>query len=206
MVEKSKHSPAANKALKLIAEMGGIVRTSQAIKAGIHPRTFYELRDSGELKQISHGLYSLKDREPISNPDLVTVALRLPHAVICLVSALAFHEITTQIPRSISIALRKDSKSPKIDYPPISIHRLSDISFSSGIEEHKIDSVNIKVYSPEKTLVDCFKFRNKIGMDIFLEALKLYKTRKQIDLDKIMKYAKICRVENIITPYLETLL
>src|SRR2546430_317017 len=105
--------------------MGPTIRASQSIDQGIHPRTLYKLRDDGVLEQISRGIYRLTDKEPISNPDLTTVASRAPHAVLCLISALSFHHITTQIPRKVSIAIQKDSRVPKIDWPPISVHKFS---------------------------------------------------------------------------------
>jgi predicted transcriptional regulator of viral defense system len=140
---------------------------------------------------------------PISNPDLVTVGLRFPNAVICLVSALAYHDITTQIPHSISVAVPRESRLPSLDHPPLLVRRFSDQAYSAGIEEHQIDGVPVKIYSTEKTLADCFKFRNKIGMDVVLEALKLYKTRKKFNIGELLKYAKICRVERVMRPYLE---
>jgi predicted transcriptional regulator of viral defense system len=140
---------------------------------------------------------------PISNPDLVTVATRVPNSVICLISALSFHEITTQIPHEVSVAIPKDSKPSRIDYPPVLFHKFSAESFHAGIEEHQIDGVTVQVYCPEKTMADCFKFRNKIGVDVVLEALKLYKSRMKFNHQKILEYARICRVDKIITPYLE---
>lgn len=206
MSDKSKSKTAAQRALALIAKMGGMINTSQAQQAGIHPRTLYQLRNTGELKQISRGIYCLAQHEPTAEPDLSIVALRAPSAVICLVSALAYHGITTQIPSKISIAIPKGCESPRIDYPPISIHRFSEQSYQAGIEEHKINSAIIRIYNIEKTLADCFKFRNKIGMDIVIEALKNYIDTKEIKLDKLIHYAKICRVEKVMKPYLETML
>lgn len=142
----------------------------------------------------------------ISNPDLATIGLRYPNAVICLVSALAFHEITTQIPHEISIAVVRESRMPSLDFPPVRAHRFSETAFRAGVEKHKIDGVSVRIYNPEKTIADCFKFRNKIGMDVVLEALKLYKSQKKFNLEKMLRYAKICRVEKIITPYIEATL
>lgn len=177
-----------------------------ACKVKIHPRTLYELRDNGILTQISRGVYRLTELEPISNPDLITIGKRIPYAVVCLISALAFHNITTQIPHTVSIAVPKNTKPPRIDTPPISIHKFSDKAFTAGVEKHIIDGVPIKIYSVEKTLVDCFKYRNKIGLDVCVEALQLYKSRKKINVHNLVKYAKICRVYKIITPYLESIL
>jgi predicted transcriptional regulator of viral defense system len=191
---------------KKFRENGGMMRTSEAIRAGIHPGKLYAMRDDGELVQISRGMFRLANLPPISNPDLVTVAFRIPNAVICLISALAFHEITTQIPHIVSIAMKKGDETPRIVHPPIIVHRFSANSYEAGIEEHIIDEVKVKIYSPEKTLADCFKFRNKIGEDVVIEALKLYRTRKKINVDKLLYFARICRVENIMRPYLKAVM
>jgi len=178
---------------------------SEAIEHGITRYTLYSLRDKGVIEQVSRGIYRLVELPPINNPDLVTVSLRFPNAVICFISALAYHGITTQIPHYVSVAVPRDSRMPSLDYPPIQAHRFSDEAYKSGIVEHMIDGVPVKIYSPEKTLADCFKFRNKIGMDVVLEALKLYKTRKKFELDELLKYARICRVEKIMRPYMEAM-
>ena len=194
------------RAIQTIREMGGMIRTADALRAGIHPRTLYQLRDEGVLEQLSRGVYRLSEQETVAEPDLIIIATRLPQAIICLISALAFHEITTQVPHSISIALPRGAETPRLHYPPLTVHRFSEAALKAGIEEHQIDGISIKVYSPEKTLADCFKFRNKLGMDVVLEALKLYKSRKTFKLGELLKYARICRVENIMRPYLEATL
>lgn len=200
-------SPSAcHHALVTIQKLGGTIRTSDAIQAGIHSRTLYQLRDSGELMSLSRGVYRLATLGDISDPDLAIVATRVPQATLCLVSALAFHDITTQIPHAVSIALARGSETPRLDYPPLSVHRFSGASLREGVEEHRIDGIVIKVYSPEKTLADCYKFRHKLGMDVVLEALKLYKSRKKFKSGELTKYAKVCRVEKIMRPYLEAML
>ncbi len=188
---------------EIFRSCGGQLRMSEAIKRGMSRYMLYALRDRGVIEQVSRGVYRLVDLPPISNPDLVTVALRVPNAVVCLVSALAYHEITTQIPHSISISLSRDSRPPSLNYPPLTVHRFSELAYSAGIEAHQIDGVSVKIYSPEKTLADCFKFRNKIGMDLVLEALRLYKARWKFNLGELLKYARICRVEKVMRPYLE---
>lgn len=206
MTDSPDTNTAYQKAIKTIQENGGTIRTKDAIQKGVHPRTLYHLRDSGEIEFLSRGLYRLRDLEQLSDPDLVIVAKRAPQATICLTSALAYHEITTQIPHAVSIALPKGSKTPRLDYPPLKAYRFSDAALIAGVEIHHIDNVAVRIFSPEKTLADCFKFRNKLGMDIVLEALKLYKTRKNFDLENLMKYAGVCRVENVMRPYLEAML
>jgi len=207
MSESKAAATASEKAVRLIKRRKDpFIRTAQALRAGIHPRTLYQLRDTGVLEQVSRGVYRLAEQGSLSNPDLVTVAVRVPKGVICLVSALAFHELTTQIPHTVSIAVAEGVQSPRIDYPPISVHRFSEASLKAGIEVHEIDGVPVRIYSAEKTLADCFKFRNKLGMDIVLEALKLYKARKQFNIHKLLEYARICRVEAAMKPYLEVLI
>jgi predicted transcriptional regulator of viral defense system len=189
--------------ITIFRKHGGQLRMSEAIANGITRYMLYSLRDRGIVEQVSRGVYRLVEMPPISNPDLVTVGLRFPNAVICLISALSYHNITTQIPHAVSVAVPRNSRIPSLDYPPIQAHRFSHEAYKSGIENHAIDGVPIKIYNPEKTLADCFKFRNKIGMEVVLEALKLYKSRQQFNLEKLLKYAKICRVKNIMSPYLE---
>ena len=123
-----------------------------------------------------------------------------------MVSALAIHGITTQIPRTVEIALPRGTESPRLDYPPITLHRFSTASFEAGIEIHEVDGISMRVYSPEKTIADCCKFRHQIGMDVFLEALELYKARKRANFSSILDYAQICRVGTVIKPYLEVML
>lgn len=188
---------------EIFRKHGGQLRVSEAIKHGITRYMFYSLRDKGIIERVSRGIYRLVELPPISNPDLVTVSLRFPNAVICLVSALAWHDITTQVPHVVSVAVPRNARIPSLDYPPIQAHKFSNEAYKSGIEKHLIDGVPVKVYNPEKTLADCFKFRNRIGMDVVLEALQLYRTRKKFDLVKLLKYARICRVENVMRPYLE---
>lgn len=190
-------------AIDIFRASGGQLRMSQAMDRGISRYMLYSLRDSGTVEQVSRGVYRLAELPSLSNPDLVAVALRYPNAVICLVSALSYHAITTQIPHRVFVAVSRDSRPPSLEYPPLSVHRFSEPSFGSGIEEHTIDGVAIKIYSMEKTIADCFKFRNTIGMDVVLEALKLYTARKQTDLEALLTYARICRVDRVMYPYLE---
>jgi predicted transcriptional regulator of viral defense system len=184
---------------------GGQLRMSEAIRLGLSRYMLYALKDRGVIEQISRGVYRLADLPPIGNPDLVTVSLRFPDAVICLVSALSWHGITTQVPHAVSLAVSRDSRLPSLDYPPVLAHRFSNASFEAGIEHHEIDGARVKIYDVEKSVADCFKFRNRIGMDVVLEALQLYRARRKFDASKLLEYARICRVENVMRPYLEAL-
>lgn len=194
------------RALDAFRKHGGILRTKDALRAGIHPRTLYALRDDGSIEQISRGLYRLTNAVPLGSPDLVAVALRAPESVICLISALAFHELTTQIPHEVHLAINRGSEPPRIDYPPVRTYWFSGVAFSEGIETHRLDGVQVRVYSREKTIADCFRYRNKIGLDTCLESLRLYKERRKIDIDALLRYARIRRVTQILTPYLEAIL
>lgn len=183
---------------------GGILRTTEALAAGIHPRTLYALRDAGQIETLARGVYRLADLPPLTNPDLATVAKRIPHGVICLLSALAYHEITTQVPHEVHLALPRTTRRPRLQHPPLRVYHFSEEAMRAGIDTHTIDGVVVRIYNPEKTLADCFKYRGKIGMDLVLESIRAYR-RKQPRLQRVLKYAKICRVERLIRPYLEAL-
>jgi len=194
------------RAAEIFRSHGGVLRTGEALRAGIHPDTLYAMRDSGHLERVSRGVYRLADRLPLGNPDLVTVASRVPGGVICLISALSFHELTTQIPHEVNVALATGAREPRIDHPPIRTYRFTGESFTEGVETHEIDGVDVRIYSPEKTLADCFKFRNRIGLDTAVEALRSYRELGSIKVGELMQYASICRVKKILQPYLEAIL
>ena len=191
---------------RAFSRSGGLLRTAAALRAGIHPRRLYDMRDEGVVEQLSRGLYRLADLPALSNPDLVTVALKIPAGVVCLISALAYHEITTQIPHEVHVALPRGTEPPRLKHPPLRVFWFTGRSFTEGIETHKVDGIRLRVYSPEKTLADCFKYRNKLGLDTVLEALRLYRSRKRPNVDELMKFARVCRVEKVMRPYLEALL
>ena len=197
---------AEQEAIDLFKEHGGTLRTSEVLRLGIYPRTLYELRDAGVLEKLSRGLYRLTELPALSAPDLAIVALKVPQAVICLVSALAFHELTTQVPHAVNIALPRGARSPRLEYPPLHVFRFSGPAWSEGVEVHQMSQSSVRVYCPEKSLADGFKFRRKIGLDIAIEALKLYRQSPRFDAGKLLHYARICRVESVMKPYLEALL
>jgi len=204
--DTNSHGSRFDRAVAVIKKHFGILRTTQALRVGIHPATLYAMRDSGALEVVSRGVYRLADSVPLGNPDLVTVAARIPGGVICLISALAFHGLTTQIPHEVHVALPRGAEEPRLDHPPIKTYRFTGEAFTEGVETHELDGVSVRVYSPEKTLADCFKFRNKVGLDTAVEAVRFYRERKRVKVDDIMRYAAICRVKKIIRPYLEALL
>src|SRR5262245_51236860 len=195
------------KAREVFTEHGGMLRTSKALRLGIHPRTRYALRDAGEIEQVERGLYRLSSAPALSSPDLVPIAIRIPRAVVCLISALAHHGLTTQIPHAIDIALPSHANVPKVDGVALRVFWYPDLSFRAGVDVVAIDEVSVRIYSVEKTIADCFKYRNKIGMDIAIEALRTYRERTpKPNRAKLTKFAEINRVQKIMRPYLEAIL
>jgi len=194
------------RAIDVFRKSGGVLRTVDVRRAGVHQRTLYAMREAGTVERLGRGLYRLADSPPIGNPDLVLVAAKAPKGVVCLISALAFHNLTTQIPHEVSLAVQRGSEFPRIEHPPVRIIQMSPAAFREGIETHDIDNVRVQIYSPEKTLADCFKFRNKIGLDTAVEALRFYRERRKVKVGDLMRYAAVCRVANVMRPYLETLL
>jgi len=195
-----------NRAAVIFRDQGGTLRMSEALRLGISRSTLYSMVADGTLERLSRGVYRLAELDPVANPDLVTVARRIPGGVICLISALAFHRLTTQIPHVVWVAIRRGVWEPKLDWPPIRIMEFGERAYHAGVEVHELDGVPVKVYSPEKTLADHFKYRNRIGMDIALEGLRLYVESGQTKVEELLAMARICRVERIMTPYLEALL
>lgn len=193
-------------ALALFRRHDGILRAGEALRLGIHPRTLYTMRDSGLLEPLARGLYRLADLPPLSNPDLVIVARKLPQAVICLVSALAFHELTTQVPHAVDVALPGRAERPVLDYPPLRLFWFSGPAWSEGIEVHHLDQTPVRLYNPAKSVADSWKYRRKIGFDVALEALKLYRQRRDFEVNRLLEYARLGRVEKALRPYLEALL
>jgi len=184
---------------------GGVLRTTQALRAGVHPRDLYALREAGALERVSRGVYRLSDLPPLTEPDLVTVVTRVPKAVVALVSALHFHGLTTEIPHHVSIALPQGTARPKLDWPPLRIYRLSGVMFTSGIETHERDGVGVRVYGPAKTVADCFRFRNRLGIQVALEALRTGLELRKFTPAELLRAAKTCRVERVVRPYLEAM-
>jgi len=183
----------------------GQLRMSEALRLGINRKTLYAMRDAGVIEPVTRGLFRLASLEPLEHPDLVTVAARVPQGVLCLISALSFHELTTQVPHAVDVALERGSTKPRLDYPPTRFFWFSGPAFHEGIEKHELDATPVRIYDPEKTLADCFRYRNQIGMDVVLEALRLWRARRRKKLDVLLKYARMRRVERTLRPYLEAM-
>ena len=198
-------NPATRSATAVFRSKGGTLRTNEAIKAGIHPRTLYAMRDSGAAERVGPGIYRLASLPPMGDPDVAVVAKLVPSAVVCLISALSLHELTTQIPHAVQVAMLPGRHAPRIEHPPIEVFRFSPETLAAGVEQRLVDGISVRVFSPEKTLADVFKFRNRIGLETAVEALRNYAARKRRRLDLVLDYARVCRVEKIMRPYLEAL-
>ena len=174
---------------------------------GIHPQTLQRLVKSGKLERAARGLYRLPDPdyELTEHHGIVLGASAAPKGVVCLLSALQFHEIGTQLPRQLWMALPRGSREPKPEYPPMRFVHMSGEAFTSGIDEHVLEGQPVKIYDVAKTVVDCFKFRNKIGMDVALEALQDVISRRMTTRDAILRTAEVCRAKTVIRPYLEAM-
>lgn len=178
---------------------------AEALQRGISRKALYTMRDHGLVDQLSRGVYRLASLPPLSNPDLLTVARRIPNGVICLVSALAFHELTTQVPHAVDVAVARGSERPRIDYPPTNIYWFSGEAFTEGIITPAVDGTAIRIYCAEKSVADAFKYRNKLGMEVALEALRRWRSRRRPNIQLMLEYAKVCRIERVMRPYLEAL-
>ena len=194
------------KFIEFLKKRGGMVSYKEIIKAGFNKAFLKDNLNSGRIQKVDRALYRLSDGFTLSNPDLVAVSIKVSKGVVCLLSALAFHEATSEIPHYVNIAIPRGAYANKINYPPVKFYRFASKAWEAGIEKHEIEGYQIKVYSLAKTIADCFKFRNKIGMDVAREALKIAITEKGVQPKEIMQYAEICRVDNIIKPILEAML
>ncbi len=197
---------ARSRAERLFRERGGMLKMAEAVRAGVHRRTLYALRDAGVLEQLGRGLYRLADAPPLGNPDLVAVARRVPRGVVCLLSALAYHGLTTQIPHEVYLAVPRNAEPPRIDHPPVRVFRVGERAFAEGVEMHELDGVPVRIYSREKTLADSFKYRTTVGLDTAVEALRRYRDQGRMDVSALLRSARACRVENVMRPYLEATL
>jgi predicted transcriptional regulator of viral defense system len=187
--------------VELFRQHGGGLRMSEALRLGINRKTLYAMRDAGVVETVTRGVYRLASLDPLAHPDLVTVA----QGVLCLISALSFHELTTQVPHVIDVAIERGTKKPRLDYPPTRFFWFSGPAFHEGIETHELDGASVRVYDPEKTLTDCFRYRNQIGMDVVLEALRLWREQRRKKLHALVKYARMRHVERAMRPYLEAM-
>jgi len=189
-----------------IENNGGMVRFSDIIKAGFHPDAVKNLQKNNIVVKIARGLYAIEGKIYNSNDDLINVCRQVPKGVICLISALAYYDVTNEVPRHVDIAIPEKSRANKVEYPPVKFYRINRKVWESGVETIDIDGNTVKVYSLAKTIADCFKFRNKIGPEIAISALKNAIIEKKAAPVEILKYAKVCRVSKIVKPIMEAIL
>jgi predicted transcriptional regulator of viral defense system len=192
--------------LEFLKKRGGLASYSELSKAGFNKAVLRAGLESNRISRIDRGLYRLSEGGSVSHPDLVAVSIKIPRGVICLLSSLAFFEATNEIPKYVDVAIPRGTHANRINYPPVKFYRFDPKVWEAGIENREIDGRKIKVYNLAKTVADCFKFRNKIGIDIARKALKVAVVEKNIKPGEIMRYAKICRVDSLIKPLLETML
>jgi predicted transcriptional regulator of viral defense system len=194
----------SNQVLKIVRK-SGILRPRDLATQSI-PRTYLQrLHQQGLLVKETRGLYKLPDAEITEHHSLAEACKRVPRGVVCLLSALQFHKLTTQAPSEVWIALDRKARAPRQAGQPLRLVRMSGKALTEGVEEHRIEGVAVKVYKPAKTVADCFKYRNKIGLDVALEALRDYKQKHRDRMDELWRFAKVCRVERVMRPYLEAL-
>lgn len=188
-----------------LARNAGILRPRDLDAHGI-PRTYLSrLLSAGKLQRIGRGLYRLPGDNVSEHRSLAEACKRVPKGVVCLLSALRFHELTTQAPFEVWLAIGEKAWRPHVDYPPLRIVRFSPVALDSGVEGYQIEGVTVPVFTPAKTVADCFKYRNKIGLDVAIEALKECWRSRRCTMDELWKHAKVCRVQNVMRPYLESI-
>jgi predicted transcriptional regulator of viral defense system len=196
-------SPSQERLLVLIRS-AGVFRARDLEQEGFSRKQLSRLHARGLVEQVGRGLYRVPDAEISENQTLVEAAKRVPHGVICLLSALRFHEMTTQNPFEVWLAIGRKDRQPKVDHPPLRTVRFSGAALTEGIEEHFLQGVPVRVYNPAKTVADCFKYRNKIGLDVAIEALRACVEKRLAGFDDLWKHTTICRVSNVMRPYLES--
>lgn len=191
------------KQLAASAQSKAVLQPRDFARLRLHPQEISRLVEKGELIRVGRGRYVLPQAELSENLGLALVSAAVPRSTICLVSALRFHDIGAQAPHQVWIAVEQGAARPRLDYPPIRVTIVSGAAFSFGVERHQIDGVSVRVYSPAKTVADCFKFRNKIGLDVAIEALREALRAKRFTRDELWVAAKICRVTKVMRPYIE---
>lgn len=194
-----------NQTLELIQKKG-IMRPKDLKKHGIPQDYLWELSKQGQIIKLSRGVYAASYEDITAHHSFAIVSKQVPKGIICLLSALQFHELTTQLPFEVWLAIENKAHQPRIEDMPLRIIRMSGQALNEGIETYNIEGVNVQVYSVAKTIADCFKFRNKIGIDVAIEALKDGLEKKKSSRKDIHYFAKICRVQNVMSPYMEALI
>ena len=189
-----------------LARRAGVLRPRELAAAGLHRRDLARLVAAGTLVRSGRGLYSLADAGVSERHALAEAAVRVPRGVVCLLSACRVHDLTTQNPHQVWLAVDRTARRPAVDHPPLRVVRFSGAALASGVERHAVDGVSVPVYSAAKTVADCFKYRNKVGTDVAVEALRDCLRLRRATPDEVYRMATVCRVANVIRPYLEAML
>ena len=192
------------KTIQMIRRLG-VVRPADLESRGLSRHHLYRLVRKGEVERRARGIYVARGHSYSINHSLVQVAKKVPQGVVCLLSALRFHELTTQLPAEVWIALSGKARQPRLDHPRLQILRFSGEALTKGIEVHRIERVDVCIYSAAKTVADCFKFRNKIGIDVAVEALRDFTRRHRGGAADLSRFARICRVTRVMQPYLDSI-
>lgn len=182
-----------------------LLRSSDLHAIGVPRVVLTRMTAAGQLERIGRGLYRRPDAAVSEHESLLTVARRAPQAVFCLLTALQFHELTTQLPREVWIAMPRGSHVPRLDWPPLRLIQMSHATHAAGIETVERDGVSLRVYAVAKTVADCFKYRNRIGLDVAIEALREARAKRKATAADLWQYATVCRVANVMRPYLEAI-
>jgi len=190
---------------KVFKRHEGFARTKDIQGKGIHHREIKRGMDAGKIVRVKRGLYRLADIPLISHQGFVDLARAVPEGVMCLLSALSYYELTTFNPSVTSMAICRGSRKPKIDYPPVEFYHFSKKQFEAGVSEIKGKSYKFRIYNPEKTICDCFRYRNKLGLDIAREGLSEYLKRRDRNLEKLLEYAEICRIKPLLQTWLNAM-
>lgn len=192
------------KLLKYIIKHG-IVRPREIWSKGWARSYLQRLESKGLIKRIGRGLYTADEASMNERRGMAEVCKKVPDAVVCLLSALQFHNLTTQLPFEIWVAVDVKARKPAMDFPPVHVVRFSGKALAEGIDTHVVEGVKVRVYNIPKTIADCFKYRNKIGIDVAIEALKECKQRELATFDELWQYASVCRVTKVMQPYLQAI-
>lgn len=197
-------SNAERQALQVVRRLG-VVRPAELAAHGIPRRWMYDLVRKGKVERHARGIYAASNHSHTAEHALAQVAKRVPAGVICLLTALRVHDLTTQAPAEIWIALPEKARKPRLDYPRLRVTRFSGLALSEGIETYRIEGVDVRVYSAAKTVADCFKYRNKVGVDVAIEALRDFSRRRRGGATDLARFARICRVTRVMQPYLDAI-
>jgi predicted transcriptional regulator of viral defense system len=182
-----------------------VLRARDAATNGLSRKRLWQLTRAGELERVARGVYVAPDAPMTEHHSLVEAAARVPHGVVCLLSALRFHQLGTQQPHDVWLAIDRKAWKPVLDGSPIHLVRFSGEALTFGVETHALEGIDVRITSREKTVADCFKYRNKVGLDVALEALREYLRSRRRSVDELVRAARVCRVARVMQPYLESM-